>query len=579
MRVRCTPSKVLAAFDSRWGDARTNLDTYLQLQLRMDRRDNKADGVLNGPTSEAWFDHWYRHLAHMGVKFVNAGVNKLDVKNDRVIAKVTGQGNVEPNYIVVATDAHTAEEVTANLRNASFGGTVGELSGYATSKPVDNAPTRLPGDPTPPHTGVENQRDPTKIGSVGLKDWDRFQTLSGIQYYFDTEFQLVRGHVYFSNSPWGLSSINQTGLWHEQPFFEPDRFVSVLSIDIGDWRNKVKDPNSAVNGQNAIGSTDDQIATEVWRQFTDELANSGAIPPSGFFPKPVWYTLDRNLWVNQNSGKITRNQTPYLVPIVNDWQARPGGPPWNPHGRSPSYPLTAAAMQKAAGANYWEAAHGGYQVHGDTLVFAGTWTKTFTRMTSMEAACESARHAVNAIIDHYIYQTSGKGDMRDGDVSMDWSIPFGFLDQGGSSPIRQPTVAGDYCFIYDIENREPAEFRGPRNIDDRLVEARRPHPWATFGMDIFARAEFQEEMFTIAGLDRLVGNLRSWREHLEFLIPEEAMNGGAVPPAADRDFVPPQAGPGGARRRADPADYIDARNRKKGHLKGKIPKPPPRFKP
>ena len=54
--------RVLAAFDTRWGDARTNVSTYLQLQLQMDRRDNKADGVLNGPTTESWFDHWYRHL-------------------------------------------------------------------------------------------------------------------------------------------------------------------------------------------------------------------------------------------------------------------------------------------------------------------------------------------------------------------------------------------------------------------------------------------------------------------------------------------------------------------------------------
>ena len=37
----------------------------------MDRRDNKADGVLNGPTTESWFDHWYRHLVALGVRFVH----------------------------------------------------------------------------------------------------------------------------------------------------------------------------------------------------------------------------------------------------------------------------------------------------------------------------------------------------------------------------------------------------------------------------------------------------------------------------------------------------------------------------
>ena len=65
--------RVLAAFDTRWGDARTNVSTYLQLQLQMDRRDNKADGVLNGPTTESWLDHWYRHLVALGVRFPRRG--------------------------------------------------------------------------------------------------------------------------------------------------------------------------------------------------------------------------------------------------------------------------------------------------------------------------------------------------------------------------------------------------------------------------------------------------------------------------------------------------------------------------
>ncbi len=44
----------------------------------MDRRDNKADGVLNGPTTEAWFDHWYRHLRSLGVRFVHGAAARLE---------------------------------------------------------------------------------------------------------------------------------------------------------------------------------------------------------------------------------------------------------------------------------------------------------------------------------------------------------------------------------------------------------------------------------------------------------------------------------------------------------------------
>ena len=43
-----------------------------------------------------------------------------------------------------------------------------------------------------------DRRDPYAMDEMGKVPWDRFQTLGGIQYYFDTEFQLLRGHMYYS---------------------------------------------------------------------------------------------------------------------------------------------------------------------------------------------------------------------------------------------------------------------------------------------------------------------------------------------------------------------------------------------
>jgi hypothetical protein len=48
--------RILAAFDARWGDARTNLNVFIQLNMSLDRYDSKADGVLDGPTTYSWFD-------------------------------------------------------------------------------------------------------------------------------------------------------------------------------------------------------------------------------------------------------------------------------------------------------------------------------------------------------------------------------------------------------------------------------------------------------------------------------------------------------------------------------------------
>src|SRR5205823_12628450 len=101
-------------FDSHWGDDRTNLTTYLQLQLQMDRSDNKADGVLNGPTTESWFDHWYRHLVELGVRFVRGAADHLDPPGidprqppylrPRVQITLTDGTRLIPDYTVVAVD-------------------------------------------------------------------------------------------------------------------------------------------------------------------------------------------------------------------------------------------------------------------------------------------------------------------------------------------------------------------------------------------------------------------------------------------------------------------------------------------
>lgn len=473
--------KVLAAFDANWGDARTNLTTYLQLQLQMDRRDNKADGVLNGPTTESWFDHWYRHLTELGVRFVRSAADTIDPPvidprqpphlRPRARVTMTDGSQVCPDYTVVAVDAPSAERITAALRAAGTGGTVAELDGFATSAPPPDGPLQ------PGSTRPRTRRDPYAMEQMGRVPWDRFQTLSGIQYFFDTEFQLLRGHMYYSGTEWALSSINQHGMWEKRPNLRSDGYVSVLSVDIGDFNTPSKHlVDAAGHGKAARDCTADEIATEVWRQIADALTAVKNTDRESILPWPAWYTLDSGLHMAADGSRIIRNETPYLIPIVGDWPNRPGGEPWNPHGTSWTMrPIESRWTQDLQVRNVWQARHGGYQVHNNSVVFAGTWTKTFTRMTSMEAACESGRHAVNAILDHYIWVGTGGADRRE-HSTLDWRFPFGFLDQTLSSPIRMPTPAGDYCYIFDLENREPADTRPLRNLDSRYATESLPHP-------------------------------------------------------------------------------------------------------
>ncbi|MDG5481536.1 FAD-dependent oxidoreductase [Mycolicibacterium gadium] len=478
--------RILVALDSQWGDARTNMSTYLQLYLNMDRRDNKADGVLNGPTTEAWLDHWYRYLVTLGVRFVNKAATRLDppaldpeqplhLRSRPQIAFADGT-RVAPDYTVVAVDAPAAESVSAGLRAAGTGGTVAGLDGFTTIPPPPEGPLQ------PGATRPQGRRDPYSMDEMGRVPWDRFQTLCGIQFYFDTEFQLLRGHLLLAGSEWALSSINQSGLWERRPVLERDGHFSVLSVDIGDFNT----PSSHLvdefgRGKTARNCSADEIAAEVWRQIVASLTSYTGSTGHGIMPVPVWYALDRGLVMakgpGQGEGRVVRNESPYLVPIVGDWDNRPCSDPWNPHGTSLVRVATEGRwLEDIDRRNVWQARHGGYQVHNNSVVFAGTWTKTFTRVTSMESACESGRHAVNAILDHYIWVESGGLDRRESAEPLAWDMPYGFLDQGLSSPIRLPTPAGDYAYVFDIENREPADTRPLRMFDQDLCDKSLPHP-------------------------------------------------------------------------------------------------------
>jgi hypothetical protein len=542
--------RVLVALDSQWGDARTNVSTYLQLYLNMDRRDNKADGVLNGPTTEAWFDHWYRHLLALGVRFIRGAARCLDPPafdpsqpphlRPRVQITLADGTQIAPDYTVVAVDAPGAEYITSALREAGTGGTVAKLDGFTTSAPPPDGPLQ------PRITRPSTRRDPYAMDQMGRVPWDRFQTLCGIQYYFDTEFQLLRGHMLLTGTEWALSSINQTGLWERRPVLDRDGHISVLSVDIADFNT----PSSHLldesgRGKAARDCTPDEIAAEVWRQIAHALTSQEDTIAEAILPWPVWYAIDRGLIMEagpgQGEGRVARNETPYLVPIVGDWTNRPSSDPWNPHESSWTYlPSEDQWLEDLEQRNVWQARHGGYQVHNNSVVFAGTWNKTFTRVTSMESACESGRHAVNAILDHYVWVESGGLDRRE-NTTLGWEFPYGFLDQGLSSPVRFPTPAGDYCYIFDIENREPADTRALRILDGKYCLQSLPHPLdppfaPTLGSSTSPITPFAggTQMSTpVPDYNQMLAYLQIWRDVLEKATTAMATLAGSMP------FTPP----------------------------------------
>ncbi|QSQ23443.1 NAD(P)-binding protein [Pyxidicoccus parkwayensis] len=471
--------RVLAAFDGTWGDARTNGNTLAQLYLNNVLPLPKTDGTLNGPTTSAWFRPWRRYLESLGVVFSDSRLTRFELDGEgRLVAWVRPQGadtdeqdsvgqdyfggEERVDYYVVATDAVAAEAVTAGLPTI---GVIEKLRGFTTT---------IPANPR----GPEQQQPRSASVLPGQVPWDRFQTLTGIQFFFPSSVRLAEGYLYFLDAPWGLSAINSHQYWATPPSLGQDGFGAVLSVDIGNWyvhEEGVPSPSDCSRYE---------LAQEVWRQIRQATEQHQApLPQARQFaftlPEPAWYHLDRYIrFAPDDSGQEhpAENCAPYLIPIVGDWDSRPGTEPWDPLGAE-----TVVPSDQRVPAGLWQAPHGGYPVHWDQLVFAGTYLKTFTRMTTMESANESARHAVNAILDHYLtFRQQPSEPLLRGGVGIE-SVPAvpEYSGQGTltGSPEFRMTPIGEYCRIWDPEKYELPELMPLRELDAKLYASGLPHVW------------------------------------------------------------------------------------------------------
>lgn len=455
--------RVLAAFDWRAGDARTNGSTYVQLfEPRPPGSGEAYNGTLNGPTTEAWFVHWRRYLDDRGVRFVAGSLEKLELAHvdgqDVVIPWVTREGRREPepwqpstrepHYTVVATDAPTAERVSASLPSV---GVPGGLVGYTTV--FDG-----------------KKRDPYE--DPGITQRDRFQTLSGVQYFFDRDFSLGT-QAYSLDSKWAICSLSMQRVWSRVPFLKRDGYAGILSVDIGSFRVPAGPAQ-----RDAWHSTPEQLAQQVWTMFLNDVRTDPWSGSPKRMPRPTWFHIDDNLVYGKRGdleNVVVKNMTPYLVPIVNDWARRPGPEPFDP-----SVPGATRAPPFVPGV--WTASHGGYPVHWGSLAYAGIYLKTFTRMTTMESANESGRHAVNAILDHY-------NNHHAATVAPPSPVDPARPDPSSLSGDEvAPEYIGDYCNIWNIERYENPSFDSFKALDQILFDLGLPHAFDLFGVELLPSA-------------------------------------------------------------------------------------------
>ncbi len=403
--------EALVAMSARQCDARTYAVASLQMMLDQTGEGALLDRTLAGPTSEAWLEPWRQFLEkRLGVRFeMNTKVVKLDVDGGGKLSHVTIAANVETevspskliwdfgddfDYVVCALPLEKTRDVLPPTLN-SLKGLPGNEDLLAFDAFELRSRASATSEPDPPASGVHG-----------------FGRQAGIQFYLGERLHLLAGHVYAINSAWGLSAVAQSQFWREDVTTLYPGLGTVLSVDIGVWDREGEFVTLTTAND---APSPEAIATEVWAQLSAAIgvnappfdATAKVSTPRGALPDVPWaWHLDEGVFGDDGvkGGNI-------LINRPGDYALRPGR-----LGTERGYALTL----------------------GGRLVFAGPHMKTFTRLTTMEAANESARHAVNGILADALYK-------------------------------------GEGCAIFPPERWELGETAGLKSLDEKLLAAGLDH--------------------------------------------------------------------------------------------------------
>jgi uncharacterized protein with NAD-binding domain and iron-sulfur cluster/outer membrane protein OmpA-like peptidoglycan-associated protein len=381
--------QTLVAMRARVSDARTMGNISIQLMMDQLYGGQQTDRTLRGPTTTAWLLPWRRYLIHQGVEFVRGRITKIDQSANRVVV------------IVALPDPNTnpADDTTWIETAIDLDFYVVATSAETAQWLVRDASKALGGCKACDKIANLDLGRPDTADPGGLVGH-----MSGIQFYFRAEVSFLFGHIVYADSDWGLSSIAQPQFWTTRLGWWSG-FRGLISVDIGDWNRK-----SRVTGRTAWESTPCEIAKEVWRQIMATRQERDT-------EQPLYFHIDDNIEFDPETQRPKRNKTPLLINPAGTYSQRPGCP-------------------------------GKYHLHNGQLVFAGTYMQTLTRLTTMEAANESARHAVTAILDSAAFR-------------------------------------GDVPKIYDPETYEPDDLRWLVDLDARLFKKKLPHALDIMGFDVF----------------------------------------------------------------------------------------------
>ena len=131
---------------------------------------------------------------------------------------------------------------------------------------------------------------------------------SGIQYYFHNHVRIGKGHIYFPEAEWGLSSISQLAYWRER-MSSSGAFMGQLSVDIGNFYAPAPSRIGGRFRRSAWHSTREEIVAEVWHQVRQGLESQQA----GIVADPDYVHLDEGLKFDHSLGRTFRDEVVIAV--------------------------------------------------------------------------------------------------------------------------------------------------------------------------------------------------------------------------------------------------------------------------
>lgn len=396
-QLRAVP-RTMVAMDPRRGSARTVGSISMQLILDYADSGVNNDRTMGGPTSEMWFEPWIAHLQALGVTLrAGVAIDSLEMSGNQISGVKLADGTTQ----------------TADY--------------YVLAVPLDVVPSMI----TPQMASFDPVLQRLRNANVDqLVSW-----MVGIQYFLYEDVPLVRGHTFYPDSPWALTSISQPQFWRDLGLFRRTygngEVGGLISVDISDW-----DTPGTFIPKTAKQCTRDEIAKEVWEQL--KAALNGTEPGEDILRDELLHSYHLDADLDYSAGLPPRNTSRLLVHPPGSWDDRPEAATSIPN-----------------------------------LVLASDYVRTHTDLASMEGANEAARRAVNVILARSL-STARKSDVWPLEEPVSF-VPWKKLDERlyhSGQPhlfellgIRRAAQAADLL-------RRFAAFTGISKLDDLVDEVR-----------------------------------------------------------------------------------------------------------